>query len=288
MTGSMETPKAGNTEVPNAGNQDAPIAELTTEGCEYLDARQHPEDCLGPEALAILESGFKATMQGDPGGAAERVRDAQEIHGSVSGHLEMAQGRLWAMAEDRENARTHFLESISIRDDSMHRVLWAMQLEEWDKCDEAEPEAGAALERPRHEEPGFNSHAEAHQVLASCARDRGESELGSKHMGEARRARPGDRLRFLGAGRSQVTAGKEEKMFLKALDLKPRQERMQRMTIRRAITEGWEMVPDRKRIDAAMAYIAAHGERIEKGEPPDSEILSEILEDTKYQTSTRQ
>ena len=157
------------------------------ESCRYLDNRQYPEDCLGPEAMAVLESGFNATMQGDPARAAGLMGRAQEAHRIPSGHLEMAQGRLWAMAEERGNAQTHFLKSISIRDDSMHRALWAMQLEEWGNCSEAETEAGTALERPKHEEPGFNSHAEAHRVLASCAWNRGQSDLGNQHMGEAYR-----------------------------------------------------------------------------------------------------
>ena len=99
----------------------------------------------------------------------------------------MTLGRLWAMAGEPEQARPHFLESIRIRDDGMHRTLWAIQLEEWEQCKEAEGHAQNALNQARHEEPGFNSHAEANTVLARCAWSNGRTELGHKHMSEAHR-----------------------------------------------------------------------------------------------------
>ena len=162
-------------------------ATMPAGACEHLDARKHPEDCLDPLAHRIYQSAMELAMQGDLEGAVERTQLAQETHGGISGHLEMAQGRLLALAGEQDDAIPHFKRSIEIRNDSTHRALWAMQLLEWDRCIQAEEEAQAATQMPVHEEPGFNSHTESHQVLADCAWSKGQTELGNEHMGEAYR-----------------------------------------------------------------------------------------------------
>lgn len=153
----------------------------------HLDERYHPEDTVGPEVWEIYNRGMDAAARRDLGGALLLMQQAQEAAGGVSGHLEMVQGRILAIMDRRLSSRAHFERSIEIRDDGLHRALYAMQLEEWDDCEAAQPHAEAALRHPRHEEPGFNTHAEAHRVLALCAWNTDETELGHEHMSEAHR-----------------------------------------------------------------------------------------------------
>ncbi len=146
-----------------------------------------PEDCLGQEALEHYQAALELASQDDMPAALEQMKAARTAHGGTSGHLEVNTGRILALTGATETARTHFLQAIRLRDDGMHRVLWAMQLEEQKECSEAQRQARTALNHPRHEEPGFNTHAEAHQVLAKCAWNQNRIELGNQHMSEAHR-----------------------------------------------------------------------------------------------------
>ena len=188
-------PSPAPTQAPEPPQNPTPSSTATPEAldvpptgdCQPLDGRQYPEDCLGPEAHGLYEDGISRAIQGDYQGTAELIQKAQQVSPDPSGHLEMALGRLFATRGEPERAQAHFLESISIRDDGMHRVLWAMQLEEWNDCVRAEPQAQTVLELPKYEETAFNTHAEAHQVLAMCAWSDGRIDQGHEHMSEAYR-----------------------------------------------------------------------------------------------------
>ena len=79
-------------------------------------------------------------------------------------------------------------------------------------------------------------------------------------------------------------------MFLKTLGIQPGQNPLERLALRRKITEGWPMVPDSGRIEAAMSYLTKNpaGKKRPTGKKnPDAGIISEMLEDAKYQTWTQ-
>ena len=175
------TPTTG----PASTSQLTPTATIELEPsaeCRPWDARQYPEDCLGPEAMGHYQASLKLAAQHDMPGALEQIKAA---HGGTSGHLEATTGLLITLTGETETARTHFLQSIEVRDDGMHRVLWAMRLEE--QGESAEAQAQRSLDHPRHEELGFNTHAEAPHVLAKCAWSQDRTEQGEQHMSEAYR-----------------------------------------------------------------------------------------------------
>ena len=151
------------------------------------DERGYPEDNVGPEVRRLYDAGMDAAARRDLPEAARLMRQAQEEAGGGSGHLEMMLGRLNALLDRRQAARERFEASLRIRDDGFHRVLYAMQLEEWGDCEAARIHAGTALERATHTGAGRNTHAEAHQVLALCAWAAEEIDLGHLHMSEAHR-----------------------------------------------------------------------------------------------------
>ena len=50
------------------------------QGCQPLDDRQHPEDCLGTRAADVYDSAMNAAMENGLEDAAELIRQTQQVH----------------------------------------------------------------------------------------------------------------------------------------------------------------------------------------------------------------
>ena len=133
-----------------------------------VDGDMWPEDLFFPPALTHYEAGEQLFVEGDYEAAIVRFQDARETHGTASGAIQTQIAASHGALGRHEQAIRHYTDAVAIRDDAHHRVSRGNEYLFNEKCDEANADAEAALEKKTYAEPGYHTGAEAHWILGSC------------------------------------------------------------------------------------------------------------------------
>ena len=135
---------------------------------DILDGDMWAEDLLFEPAMSHATTGMQLLEEGDYEAAIESFEAARETHRTPSGAIQTMIGASHGALGRHEDAIRHHNNAVAIRDDAHHRVSRGNEYLANGRCEEAKADAGAALDRKPHADPGYHTGAEAHWILAYC------------------------------------------------------------------------------------------------------------------------